>query len=90
MHTAGAWDQVLRFMAPLVIEDELLDRGVAAFEDALMSLESAPERSPPSPHVSHPTMSVATPHLLPEHPIPAPAVPDFPGRTLEDENAPDS
>jgi 4-aminobutyrate aminotransferase-like enzyme len=39
MHTAGAWDQVLRFMAPLVIEDELLDRGMLAFEDALGSLD---------------------------------------------------
>jgi 4-aminobutyrate aminotransferase-like enzyme len=39
MHTAGAWDQVLRFMAPLVIEDELLERGLVAFEDALESLD---------------------------------------------------
>jgi 4-aminobutyrate aminotransferase-like enzyme len=39
MHTCGAWDQVLRFMAPLVIEDELLERGLLAFEDALESLD---------------------------------------------------
>ncbi|MCI4372974.1 MAG: aspartate aminotransferase family protein [Thermoplasmata archaeon] len=39
MHTAGAWDQVLRFMAPLTIEDELLERGLLAFEDALESLD---------------------------------------------------
>ncbi|MCI4343260.1 MAG: aminotransferase class III-fold pyridoxal phosphate-dependent enzyme, partial [Thermoplasmata archaeon] len=39
MHTSGAWDQVMRFMAPLVIEDELLDRGMLAFEDALESLD---------------------------------------------------
>ena len=85
MHTCGAWDQTLRFMSPLVIEDELLDRGLAAFEDALMSLESAPERAPPSPHALHPSTPTAYPHLLPEHPIPGPAVPDIPGRNLEDE-----
>jgi 4-aminobutyrate aminotransferase-like enzyme len=39
MHTCGAWDQVLRFMAPLVIEDELLERGLLAFEDALETLD---------------------------------------------------
>jgi 4-aminobutyrate aminotransferase-like enzyme len=85
MHTSGAWDQTLRFMAPLIIEDELLDRGLAAFEDALMSLESTPERAPPSPKVTVPTAPTAYPHVVPEHPIPAPATPDFPGRTLEDE-----
>jgi hypothetical protein len=39
MHTCGAWDQVLRFMAPLVIEDALLERGLVAFEDAIESLD---------------------------------------------------
>jgi 4-aminobutyrate aminotransferase-like enzyme len=39
MHTSGAWDQVMRFMAPLVIEDELLERGLMTFEDALESLD---------------------------------------------------
>ena len=43
MHTAGAWDQVLRFMAPLVIEDELLERGLAAFEESLESLDAGPD-----------------------------------------------
>lgn len=38
MHTAGAYDQVLRFMAPLTIEDELIDRGFDAFEDSLAAL----------------------------------------------------
>jgi 4-aminobutyrate aminotransferase-like enzyme len=42
MHTCGSWDQVLRFMAPLVIEDELLERGLAAFEDAVESLDAVP------------------------------------------------
>jgi len=87
MHTAGAWDQVLRFMSPLIIEDELLDRGVAAFEDALMSLEGTPERAPPSPHVSHPTAPTAYPHLMPEHPLRPSPVPVSPGRNLEDEGS---
>jgi 4-aminobutyrate aminotransferase-like enzyme len=85
MHTSGAWDQTLRFMAPLVIEDELLDRGLAAFEDALMSLESTPEQAPPGPRATVPATPTAYPHLQPEHPIPGPAVPDFPGRSLDDE-----
>ena len=89
MHTAGAWDQVLRFMAPLIIEDELLERGLDAFEDALESLETAPERPGPASHVPSPTEAVARPHLEvlpPEHPIPTPAVP-APGRNLKDEKA---
>ncbi len=49
MHTAGAFDQVLRFMAPLVIEDELLERGLAAFEAALDEIDPAPERTVPAP-----------------------------------------
>jgi len=89
MHTSGAWDQVLRFMAPLVIEDELLDRGLAAFEDALMSLESTPERTPPSPPATVPTSPMTHPHVLPEHAYPTPATPDYiPGRTQEDEDPP--
>jgi 4-aminobutyrate aminotransferase-like enzyme len=39
MHTSGAWDQVLRFMSPLTIEDVLLERGLTTFEDALESLD---------------------------------------------------
>jgi 4-aminobutyrate aminotransferase-like enzyme len=54
MHTCGAWDQVLRFMAPLVIEDELLERGLLAFEDALESLDG-PANVPASHHVKAPT-----------------------------------
>jgi len=82
MHTAGAWDQVLRFMAPLVIEDELLDRGLAAFEDAAESLDALPEvarivgRSPPS----SPGGELRRPS---EHAAPVPGVPPVPGPTLE-------
>ncbi len=53
MHTAGAWDQVLRFMAPLVIEDELLERGLAAFEDSLLTLDGAAGESPRGRAIPH-------------------------------------
>ncbi len=83
MHTAGAWDQVLRFMAPLTIEDELLERGLVAFEDALESLE-------PTPHARANRAAPAGPvgmreHRLPTTPgIPGPVVPPVPGRTFPD------
>jgi 4-aminobutyrate aminotransferase len=80
MHTAGAWDQVLRFMAPLVIEDELLERGLVAFEDALEALEGAPE----GPR-NVPTHFPTTPgdlHPRGEHGVPPPHVPPLPGRTF--------
>ncbi len=76
MHTAGAWDQVLRFMAPLVIEDELLDRGLAAFEDALESLDSPADRSPTATRVPHPTGPAAAPHPISGHAVPTPGLPD--------------
>jgi 4-aminobutyrate aminotransferase-like enzyme len=88
MHTAGAWDQVLRFMAPLIIEDELLDRGFDAFEEALESLETVPERPPTAtsraPHSLGPATQL---HIPPEHAVPAPMVPDIPGRNLEKKDA---
>jgi 2,4-diaminobutyrate 4-transaminase len=83
MHTAGSWDQVLRFMAPLTIEDELLDRGLVAFEDALGGSESVPRahRAMPSP-----APGVVLPEPLrrstPGHP--PPLVPPVPGRTFPD------
>jgi 4-aminobutyrate aminotransferase-like enzyme len=85
MHTAGAWDQVLRFMAPLIIEDELLERGLEAFEESLESLETAPE--------SGRTVGPAGPRSTPgelrrpaEHTVPVPGVPPIPGPTLERKN----
>jgi 4-aminobutyrate aminotransferase-like enzyme len=82
MHTAGSWDQVLRFMAPLVIEDELLERGLLAFEEALDSLETMPAQGravgPAGPHVS--TEALRRPA---EHAVPVPGVPPVPGPTLE-------
>jgi 4-aminobutyrate aminotransferase len=83
MHTCGSWDQVLRFMSPLVIEDELLERGFVAFEDALEALDGTPSarrvlHAPPS-HVGVPEP------LHPSSPgIPGPAVPPVPGRTFPD------
>ena len=35
MHTCGHFNNVLRFMAPLTIEDSLLDAGLAVFQDSL-------------------------------------------------------
>ncbi len=87
MHTCGAWDQTLRFMAPLVLEDELLERGLAAFEDAIDSLEAGPE--PPraaarAPHLS----AVGEPHRPPEHAVPTPIVPPIPPPHLPEGESP--
>ncbi len=83
MHTAGAWDQVLRFMAPLVIEDELLERGLAAFEDALDSLEPTPNARGARP--TAPTIAGLPEPRIPATPtIPGPVVPPVPGRTFPD------
>jgi len=82
MHTSGSWDQVLRFMAPLVIEDELLERGLAAFEESIESLDSGPEMARSvGPHPP------ATPRELllpPEHAVPPPRIPSVPNPTLTD------
>lgn len=79
MHTAGSWDQVLRFMAPLTIEDELLERGLVAFEDALESHEAGPEL----PRSTH--RPAAPVDLRPREPGPPPPVaPPVPGRTFPD------
>jgi len=82
MHTCGPFDQVLRFMAPLVIEDELLDRGVAVFEDALHSVDGLP----PGPLAGVPGTvrprpePVPAAHLAP--PVHYPSPPQPPGRSL--------
>jgi 4-aminobutyrate aminotransferase-like enzyme len=82
MHTCGPFDQTLRFMAPLVIEDELLERGLAAFEESVASLDGVPSvgaRHRPSP-ATIPGPEPYTSRLpAPVHPIPAPIPP---GRTL--------
>jgi len=82
MHTAGAWDQVLRFMAPLIIEDELLERGLEAFEESLESLETTPE-SGRTVGPAGPRSSPGELRRPPEHAVPVPGVPPIPGPTLE-------
>ena len=81
MHTAGAWDQVLRFMAPLTIEDELLERGLTAFEDALESLDAAPSSRAVRPGAA----AIGAIPRVPTSPgMPGPVVPPVPGRTFPD------
>ncbi len=83
MHTCGAWDQVLRFMSPLTIEDELLERGLQAFDEALDSLEvttEAPRRGGPL----HPPASPGELRRPAEHAAPVPPGPPFPGPALDE------
>ncbi len=39
MHTCGHYGNVMRFMAPLTIEDDLIDRGTSIFEEAIKETE---------------------------------------------------
>ncbi|MEM3449041.1 MAG: aminotransferase class III-fold pyridoxal phosphate-dependent enzyme, partial [Nitrososphaerota archaeon] len=39
MHTCGHFGNVMRFMAPLTIEDDLLDKGMSIFESAIKEVE---------------------------------------------------
>jgi 4-aminobutyrate aminotransferase-like enzyme len=88
MHTAGAWDQVLRFMAPLIIEDELLERGLVAFEDALESLDDTVEAAAARRLKIPSTVTEWHPSAGPELGFPAPPTPPGPhpaaGRTEGD------
>jgi 4-aminobutyrate aminotransferase-like enzyme len=83
MHTCGPFDQVLRFMAPLIIEEELLDRGLGVFDEALGLLDAVPVGAPParlSAGVRAPPERSTVRHLpTPTHPMPSPAPP---GRSL--------
>jgi len=81
MHTCGAWDQVLRFMSPLVIEDELLERGLNAFEDAVESLDSIPGGTGAKPAAAV-RAGLAEPHLPASPGGIAPVPPPVPGRTI--------
>jgi 4-aminobutyrate aminotransferase-like enzyme len=87
MHTSGAWDQVMRFMSPLIIEDELLERGLAVFEDALASFDAGPP-----PVVARPGATARVSRTEPRLPAaptgPGPVLPPVPGRTLPDSEAP--
>lgn len=89
MHTCGSFDQVLRFMAPLTIEDELLDRGLRVFSDSLEELEgltSTPRAvGPVVGHLPHPSPRAAVVEpRLPPSPVPEPVFPT-PGPRLDDE-----
>jgi 4-aminobutyrate aminotransferase-like enzyme len=85
MHTCGSYDNAMRFMAPLTIEDPLLERGLAVFEQALSNLDSTPAVKSPVPPTSssparpHPP-AVKSPGLVPpRHPTRSPPPP---GRNL--------
>ncbi|MCL6003091.1 MAG: aspartate aminotransferase family protein [Thermoplasmatales archaeon] len=39
MHTCGHYGNAMRFMAPLTIEDDLIDKGVSIFEEAIKETE---------------------------------------------------
>ncbi|MCI4349960.1 MAG: aspartate aminotransferase family protein [Thermoplasmata archaeon] len=83
MHTCGANDNVLRFMAPLVIEDELLARGLDLFEASLSALDAPPVRTPTVPRSVTPLAGPALtrpPSIAP--PIHPPPAPPPPGRSL--------
>ena len=79
MHTCGSYDQCLRFMAPLTIEDALLERGLSVFEDTLSSLDG----SVPGPRVVPPPVAhhgrpagaerLPEPRLPPLYPEPGPS-----------------
>jgi 4-aminobutyrate aminotransferase-like enzyme len=86
MHTSGAWDQVLRFMAPLVIEDELLERGLGVFEEALESLESDREPVRPTGRKAPQPKVPIGPASVRGHVVPPPELPPVPGRNLPAED----
>jgi 4-aminobutyrate aminotransferase-like enzyme len=85
MHTCGSYDNALRFMAPLTIEDPLLERGLAVFEQALSNLDATPTVKSPVPPSSlsparpHPTPPLEPGILPPLHPAQGPPPP---GRNL--------
>lgn len=83
MHTCGGYENVLRFMAPLVIEDELLARGLDVFEEAVMALDEVPVAAPARPRGAA-AIPIHDPGLGPRLPPPTPyPVPLPPGRTLD-------
>ncbi|HEY6238186.1 MAG TPA: aminotransferase class III-fold pyridoxal phosphate-dependent enzyme, partial [Thermoplasmata archaeon] len=79
MHTCGPFDQVLRFMSPLIIEDELLDRGLAVFEEALHSIDGLPPGPAPAiPGAARPRPEPAPGPRIPL-PVHHPSAPPPPG-----------
>jgi 4-aminobutyrate aminotransferase-like enzyme len=84
MHTCGSYENVLRFMAPLIIEDELISRGLDIFEEAVAVLDEipgVPHKRPPAGTVipvPEPVPGPRIPGPLPPHPVPP-----MPGRSLD-------
>jgi 4-aminobutyrate aminotransferase-like enzyme len=75
MHTCGSHDHVLRFMAPLTIEEPLLERGLAALAEATAQPVAAPPPGRgPHPRGSGGRLGPATDHF----PVPEPIRPGFP------------
>ncbi len=76
MHTCGGFDNVQRYIAPLTIEDELIERGLEVLEGTLTDLERGESPAPPSRPVvrvpAGPPRSLRGPTRAPEHPRPAP------------------
>jgi hypothetical protein len=79
MHTCGAFDNVLRFMAPLTIEEGLLQRGLAALGDALLAGSNFPtisgRRSAQAPPTPPPSRLLPGPGSFP---LPEPIRPGLP------------
>jgi len=61
MHTCGGFDNVQRFIGPLTTEDELLDRGVEIWEEALASLEESSPLPAPAARVPRPEVEMPPP-----------------------------
>jgi 4-aminobutyrate aminotransferase-like enzyme len=76
MHSCGPHDQVLRFMAPLTIEEKLLERGLDLFREAL---HAGPGPSGPGPMVGHPRPSLSEHRLGPAADAFPPVEPIRPG-----------
>ena len=76
MHTCGAYDQCLRFMSPLTIEDGLLDRGLGVFSEALDAIDGPVGPPRPVPPVLGRLPRPPPPESRPEPQLPGPLHPD--------------
>jgi 4-aminobutyrate aminotransferase-like enzyme len=78
MHTCGPYDQVLRFMAPLTIDERLLSRGLSVLAEAIAG---SPPGVPAPRSVPHPRPPAADTRLRPTadaFPPPEPIRPGLP------------
>jgi 4-aminobutyrate aminotransferase len=83
MYTCGSFDNVLRFVSPLTIEDPLLERGLDVFEDAVGATEAEPPPKRAVPRVARAPKHPG-PEPIREPLLPRPRVPTIPppGRRL--------